>query len=171
MIKDRIIKVIEFKGIAKEKFYSEIGMTSANFRGKAKETPLNSTAIENILSVIPDINLDWLLTGKGEMLKPQDNAVNQSIIGDNNVQTGNNMGNGQQIIANNVRGGISADNRQYYSDSPDVLKAQIDERDRLLAEKEVRIKEKDAQIKEKDAQIKEKDAQINKLLSVLTNIK
>ncbi len=52
------------------------------------------------------------------------------------------------------------DNRQYYSDSPDVLKAQIAEIDRLLQEKEERIKEKDAQIKEKDAQIKEKDAQI-----------
>jgi hypothetical protein len=63
--------------------------------------------------------------------------------GNNNVQTWNN--------SNNV------DNRQYYSDSPDVLRSQIDERDRLLAEKEVRIKEK--------------DAQINKLLSVLTNIK
>ena len=44
-------------------------MTSANFRGNAKKTPLNSTAIENILSEIPDLNTEWLLTGKGEMLK------------------------------------------------------------------------------------------------------
>lgn len=43
-------------------------MTSANFRGKAKSTPLNSTAIENILSEIPDVNPKWLLTGKGDML-------------------------------------------------------------------------------------------------------
>ena len=52
------------------------------------------------------------------------------------------------------------DNRHYYSDSPDVLRAQIE----LLDE---RIKEKDAQIKEKDAQIKEKDAQIKALLDIL----
>ena len=71
MIKDRIIKLIEYKGIAKENFYAEIGMTSANFRGKAKESPLNSNAIENILSKIPDVNPEWLLTGKGEMLKGQ----------------------------------------------------------------------------------------------------
>ena len=57
---------------------------------------------------------------------------------------------------------IHQDNRKYYSDSPDVLRAQID----LL---EDRIKEKDAQIKEKDAQIKEKDAQINRLLNILEN--
>jgi phage repressor protein C with HTH and peptisase S24 domain len=69
MIKDRIIQVIEHKKIKKEKFYAKIGVTSANFRGKAKETPINSTAIENILAEIPDVNPEWLLTGKGEMLK------------------------------------------------------------------------------------------------------
>ena len=65
--------------------------------------------------------------------------------------------------ASNVVGNNNStiDNRQYYSDSPDVLRAQID----LLDE---RIKEKDAQIKEKDAQIKEKDAQIAKLLDILS---
>ena len=42
----------------------------------------------------------------------------------------------------------SIDNRQYYSDSPDVLRAQVD----VMEE---RIREKDAQIREKDAQIRE----------------
>lgn len=69
MIKDRIIQILELKGIAKENFYVKIGMTSASFRGNAKKTPLNSTAIENILSIIPDLNPDWLLTGKGPMLR------------------------------------------------------------------------------------------------------
>ena len=57
------------------------------------------------------------------------------------------------LITGNSHGNI--DNRHYYSDSPDVLKTQIEEIQRLLDEKEQRIKEKDAQIKEKDAQIKE----------------
>ena len=64
---------------------------------------------------------------------------------------------GVQFVGSNTG---SIDNRQYYSDSPDVLRAQID----VLDE---RIKEKDAQIKEKDAQIKEKDAQIARLLGVI----
>jgi hypothetical protein len=67
-IKERIIYLLEYKGIAKEEFYTKIGMTSASFRGNAKKTPLNSNAIENILAVIPDLNSNWLLTGKGEML-------------------------------------------------------------------------------------------------------
>lgn len=69
LIKERIIQLIEYKKIPKEEFYVKIGMTSANFRGRAKTTPINSTAIENILSEIPDTNPEWLLTGKGSMLK------------------------------------------------------------------------------------------------------
>ena len=71
----------------------------------------------------------------------------------------------------NITAGIinhsTIDNRSYYSDSPDVLRARIEQLDRLLEEKECRIKEKDAQIKEKDAQIKEKDAQIKALLEIV----
>lgn len=55
-----------------ENKFNEIGITSANFRGKAKERPLNSNTIENIISIIPDVNTDWLLTGKGEMLRRPD---------------------------------------------------------------------------------------------------
>lgn len=62
--------MLETRGVPKESFYKKIGMTSANFRGSAKTTPLNSKAIENILSEIPDINSEWLLTGKGGMFKP-----------------------------------------------------------------------------------------------------
>lgn len=69
MIKSRIIQLIEFKGIAKEFFYNKIGVTSANFRGKAKESDVGSITIAKILSEIPDANPEWLLTGKGSMLK------------------------------------------------------------------------------------------------------
>src|SRR5690554_493287 len=80
MIKERIIKTLEYKGIPKEEFYKKIGMTSASFRGKAKTTPLNSSAIENILSEIPDINIEWLITGKGEMLlSEEENEVFQTV--------------------------------------------------------------------------------------------
>ncbi|HML64679.1 MAG TPA: S24 family peptidase [Dysgonomonas sp.] len=66
-IKPRIIQVLEYKDIPKEDFYVKIGMTSASFRGRAKYTPLNSSAIENVLSEIPDLDPLWLLTGKGKM--------------------------------------------------------------------------------------------------------
>lgn len=97
MIKERIIKILEYKGIPKEDFYVKIGMTSANFRGKAKSTPLNSNAIENILSEIPDINPEWLITGKGNMLNSSNSGL---YMGDNNHQI--NIGSGKLISTSEV---------------------------------------------------------------------
>jgi septal ring factor EnvC (AmiA/AmiB activator) len=68
-IKERILYLLEIKGIVKDKFFTEVGMTYGNFTGSAKKTPLNSSAISNIFAKIPDVNLEWLLMGKGEMLK------------------------------------------------------------------------------------------------------
>ena len=89
---------------------------------------------------------------------------NRQSVGDNNSGVVINQGGNHGTI----------DNRHYYSDSPDVLRAQIDllderlrEKEERLKEKDAQIKEKDAQIKEKDAQIKEKDAQIKQLLDIL----
>lgn len=53
-------------------------------------------------------------------------------------------------MTQNNNGTINADNRQFYSDSPDVLRAQIE----VL----------DERIKEKDAQIKELHALLNKMV-------
>lgn len=58
---------------------------------------------------------------------------------------------GNMVVGNNKN--CSIEQKQYYSDSPDVLRAQID----LL----------DDRIREKDAQIREKDAQISRLLTIL----
>lgn len=90
MIKDRVIQLIEYKMIPKEEFYVKIGMTSASFRGNAKNTPLNSKAIENILSEIPDVNSEWLITGKGEMLKH--NIAGRDHVGTGNEIAGDNTG-------------------------------------------------------------------------------
>ena len=84
------------------------------------------------------------------------------------VETGDNA---SGVIVNGDNTNSPIDNRHYYSDSPDVLRAQIDLLDERIQEKEERLKEKDAQIKEKDAQIKEKDAQIKQLLDIIQGMK
>lgn len=68
-IKSRVVQFAEYKRVNKEKFFEKIGTTSANFRGKPLATPLNSETIVNIITEFPEINLEWLLTGRGSMLK------------------------------------------------------------------------------------------------------
>lgn len=80
-IKERILYFAKNKGIAIEMFLSTIGMTYGSFKGKAKGGTLNSDAIANILTSYPDIDPEWLLTGKGEMLKanPLEMAINRGV--------------------------------------------------------------------------------------------
>lgn len=68
-IKDRVLQLATTKGFAKKTFCENIGMNYSNFTGKAAKTALNSDAIAKILSIYPDVNIEWLLTGEGEMLK------------------------------------------------------------------------------------------------------
>lgn len=65
-IKERVIEVAENQSGSKEQFFRNIGMTSASFRGKAKDSPLNSNAIANIITKYPKVDLYWLLTGEKE---------------------------------------------------------------------------------------------------------
>ena len=137
-----ITKVLAYTKLNAKQLAERIGLDRPQaiydiLKGKTKS--ISPAMANKILSVFPEIDRGWLMTGEGDMLRAgfhhfADN--NQGFINSNN----NNIGN-------------TIDNRQYYSDSPDVLRAQIE----LL----------DERIKEKDAQIKEKDAQIGRLLSIL----
>lgn len=66
MITDRILKIIELKGITKHRFYTDTGLSNG-FLDKVKD--IGTSKIENILKTYPDINPTWLITGNGEMLK------------------------------------------------------------------------------------------------------
>lgn len=68
-IKERILYFAKLKQLKLGFFFETIGMTSANFRGKAQETPINSATIEVLFNEFPEINLEWLLTGKGDVIK------------------------------------------------------------------------------------------------------
>ena len=74
-IKERVVEVAETYEGSKERFFRNIGMTSASFRGKAKDSPLNSNAIVNIITKYPEVDLYWLLTGEKEDVA--ENVVNE----------------------------------------------------------------------------------------------
>lgn len=66
-IKERILYYTDNKGLSKERFFEELGITYGSFKGKAKSQALGSDIIERILAKYDDVNPEWLLTGKGEM--------------------------------------------------------------------------------------------------------
>lgn len=76
-IKERILQYAEFKGLAKEKFIENLGMTYGNFKGKQKLTSVNSDFLDSILSSYPEINIEWLLSGSGSIEKKT--IINDSV--------------------------------------------------------------------------------------------
>ena len=147
---ERVIKIVDwliFEKVVKSRRelaevlgYTESSMSQI-LNGKVT---LSERFIKKLSTIDDRINEDWIRHESGNMLKTTQVITNES---------------GVLINGDNTNSPI--DNRHYYSDSPDVLRAQIE----ILDE---RIKEKDAQIKEKDAQIKEKDAQIKSLLDIIS---
>jgi hypothetical protein len=63
-IRERILQVIEYKGINKRKFYIETGVSNGVLD---KKGTYSLDTIEKIISTYSDINLEWLLTGNGKM--------------------------------------------------------------------------------------------------------
>lgn len=66
---DRIYKYIDFKGLTTSKFAEKAGVSNGYFtKQKVVNGSIGSKIIEKIVVAFPDLNPEWLLFGKGEML-------------------------------------------------------------------------------------------------------
>ena len=65
-IRERIAEFLILKGISRYRFYKDTGLSNGFLD---KPGSINSDNCEKICYCYPDINPEWLLTGKGEMLK------------------------------------------------------------------------------------------------------
>lgn len=81
-IKDRIIFLAKSKGLAIYRFETACGLSNGylkNCKGK-----ISVEKLAGILKAFPDVSLEWLLFGNGEMIKnPSTSSV--SVVGDNNA--------------------------------------------------------------------------------------
>lgn len=64
--KERVILYLKNKGIGQTVFESNTGLSRGVL---AQKSGLNATSLEKILLACDDLNPEWLITGKGEMLK------------------------------------------------------------------------------------------------------
>ena len=68
--KERIIQLIEAKGTTKSIFLKNTGCKRGFLDSDKLTQAVNDKQISAILSGFPDINIEWLVTGKGQMFKP-----------------------------------------------------------------------------------------------------
>jgi hypothetical protein len=85
--RDRIIQFLEYKGISKNKFYQKTGFANG-FLDKTRT--IGADKCEIICYQYSDLSLEWLLTGKGEMLKedkPADSYSGYKFNGRHSLNT------------------------------------------------------------------------------------
>jgi phage repressor protein C with HTH and peptisase S24 domain len=68
LFKKKILQYIDFKDITKATFYRETGITRSTLD---KKTGLSEDNVAKFFATYPEVNAEWLLTGKGNMLKTE----------------------------------------------------------------------------------------------------
>ncbi len=67
--KKRLLQFIMFKNISVHKFEIEVGLSNGYV--KNMRNSIQPDKVRNIVLKFPDLNPGWLLTGEGEMLRPE----------------------------------------------------------------------------------------------------
>ena len=78
-VKDRLLRYIEYKNISVNKFEKTCGL-STGYVGNMRKSIQPEKAM-NIAHNFPDLNIGWLLSGEGEMLKDNNEAATASSHG------------------------------------------------------------------------------------------
>ncbi|GHT16396.1 hypothetical protein AGMMS4956_18790 [Bacteroidia bacterium] len=67
--KERILQFVEYQGISKQKFFQQTGLRRGFLDADKLKTSVPDTFVANIIATFPEIDAEWLLTGRGNMLK------------------------------------------------------------------------------------------------------
>ncbi len=77
---NNIKRYLKHKSIPLYKFLESIGKSNG-YLNSTKNFSLDT--LEDIIKLYPDLNIDWLITGKGEMIKTETSPIN--VDGDLNT--------------------------------------------------------------------------------------
>lgn len=89
-IKVRILQFAKEQKLIMGDFYKKISVPPSNFGGKSMESSLSSAKISEILKMYPELSADWLLLGKGEMLRKNNpKSINIASGPQSNAGSGN----------------------------------------------------------------------------------
>jgi hypothetical protein len=89
-MKERIIEFLDYLKIGQNEFEKICNLANASIsNGRCNFT---SKKLENIINAYPDLNIHWLITGKGEMLRDQSATncgIGHVVSGHGNIAKGN----------------------------------------------------------------------------------
>lgn len=77
-VKQRLVEYLKFKGIGQNRFEKQAGL-STGYINKLRKEP-SPTKLRGIINAAPDLNEQWLLTGKGEMLNSDVTLMRRSVL-------------------------------------------------------------------------------------------
>ena len=136
MILERLKEYIDSKGISVSAFEKSIGMSNASFGKSLKNKgAIGTDKLENILIVYPDLSPDWLLTGRGEMIKSK-RTFPENHTSCPNLELGN------TISKDSDNNPIPQANSNFSADTLIRLITDKDETIRSMAEEIGRLKER-----------------------------
>lgn len=69
--KTRLLEYLDYKGITKSEFYSQTQIKRGLLDSDKLSATVPDTAIAKIIATYPDLNIVWLITGNGVMLRTQ----------------------------------------------------------------------------------------------------
>lgn len=76
-VKNRILSFLKLKGISKRQFYADTGLSNGTLD---KVENIGSDKVEKIYDAYPEINLVWLITGKGEMIEKSKGGLEEELL-------------------------------------------------------------------------------------------
>ena len=71
MTKERILQFIEYKGIGITNFFKKTGIKRGFLDTDKLDSSVSDMFLAKIIAVFPELNIEWLLTGEGNMLRKE----------------------------------------------------------------------------------------------------
>ena len=69
--KEKILQYLDFKGISNTNFFKETQIKRGFLDSDKLKASVSDIFLTKIIATYPEINLEWLITGNGEMLKKE----------------------------------------------------------------------------------------------------
>jgi hypothetical protein len=79
-VKQRVLQFAKTQNVALEKFFENLGVTYAVFKGKSLKTSLASDTLVKLFTNYPMLNKDWILFNRGEMILPSEGKSDYPIV-------------------------------------------------------------------------------------------